>query len=167
MREHQVFGGRLTITLLQPATGRIVLERRVNNLVTLDGRTLLAEMLTGATDMVEMKLAVGGPPNPVPADYQTRPPALEDTGLQNKLLAVPVIAGAPARQFESPGEVRVFTELSGTLQADLGGDKLVITEAGIQITKLDNTEILYNRVVFAPISKEPDMQMTLTWEVIF
>lgn len=168
MRETQSPGGRLTITVRDPATGAIVLTRRVQNLVTLAGRALLADLLTGAVaGFAKIELVVGGPPNPADHAFTPRPPALGDTALENLLVAVPVTTGQPTEQSDEGGNPRMFTTVSGTLEAVAGGDQLVLTEAGIQITKIDDSKILYNRVVFQRITKEANLQMTLTWEVIF
>ncbi len=167
MREYQTPGGRLLITIRDPVTGAIVLERCIQNLVTLTGRRLLAEMLAGAAGVAQMHLLVGGPPSPADSGYQTRPAALGDTALQNPLRSVPVVTSSPVQREESPGQTRVFMQLSGTLEAEVGSPPLVMTEAGISITKVDGTSVLYNRVVFDRITKQAEMQMTLTWEVIF
>jgi hypothetical protein len=168
MREAQSPGGRLTITVRDPATGAIVLTRRVRNLVTLAGRALLADLLTGAVaGFAKIELVVGGPPDPADLAYASQPPALDDTALENELVAVPVTTGTPTQQDDEQGNPRMVTQVSGTLEAVAGGDKLVLTEAGIKITKIDDTKILYNRVVFDRITKESNLQMTLTWEVIF
>jgi hypothetical protein len=139
----------------------------VQNLVTLAGRALLADLLTGVVSgFAAIDLVVGGPPDPSNLAFTARPPALDDTALENLLVAVPVTTGTTA-VVEENGDRRQVTPISGTLEAVAGGDKLVLTEAGIQITKIDDTKILYNRVVFDRITKEANLQMTLTWEVIF
>ena len=163
MREPNNPGGRLLITLRDPVTRRVVLERRVKNLVTLAGRTLLAELLIGAVaGIAEIELVVGGPPDD---DTSTPPPALTDTTLERQLKAVPVTAEPIPPQ---PGDQRMVTRISGTLEAVIGDDTLIMTEAGIKFTKIDdNEEVLYNRVTFDRITKEPNLEMTLTWEVIF
>ncbi|HWN67856.1 MAG TPA: hypothetical protein VNM90_09455 [Haliangium sp.] len=168
MREAHSPGGRLIITVRDPATGAIVLTRRVRNLVTLAGRALLADLLTGViAGFAKIELVVGGPPDPSNLAFTPRPPDLDDTALENLLVAVPVTTGPTAEQTDEDGDPRMVTPVSGTLEAVAGGDKLVLTEAGIQITKIDDTKILYNRVVFGRITKEANLQMTLTWEVIF
>lgn len=168
MREYQTPQGRLLITLHDPATGAVIFEQRVSNLVTLAGRKLLAEMLTGAVAGFDRaEIVVGGPPDPDDASYVTPAAALENTALHHELRALPASLGEPFQLDDSAGQPRMVTRVSGTLDAQLDGTRLAMTEAGIQITKLSGTKILYNRVVFARITKEPDMQMTLTWEVIF
>ena len=163
MRESFAPGGRLRVILRDPPTGKVLLERRFDNLVTSDGRTLLAEMLTGASAFKGMQLAVGGPASP---GAPTPEPALSDIDLHNQLVAVEVEIGATSEQ-EVDGQTRIVTAISGTLPAEPGGDDLAMTEAGIKVTKLDDSEVLYNRVVFPTITKQASVQMTLTWEVVF
>lgn len=169
MREYQTPDGILTIIIRDPSTGAVVLERRVKNLVTLAGRTLLAELLIGTVDGFDsIALAVGGPS--ADPGYQQQPVTLEDTALQNQLESVAVSFGVPTPMQDKATEgqpLRVFTQISGTLEADDNGESLAMNEAGIIITKRDGTEVLYNRVTFEPITKAPGMQMTLIWEVIF
>jgi hypothetical protein len=168
MREHLNIGGRLTMRLRDPATGAMVLERRVDNLVTLAGRALLAELLTGAVGFAQMELAVGGPPDPADHGYQTPEARLTDVALAHELQVVPVATEPAQQQLDGDGAPqRMVAQISGTLDAELGGEKLVMTEAGIKITRQDSNVVLYNRVVFDRITKEPNLQMTLTWEVMF
>ncbi len=171
MREPNSPQGRLLITLRDPSTDRIVATRRVDNLVTLAGRTLLSAMLTGAiSGFATMELVVGGPSDPDdPGDGGANPPppALGDVALYNQLQAIPVVVDKTESRDDGSGNERIFTLISGTLEAVAGGDKLAMTEAGIQITKLDNATVLYNRVTFDRITKEANLEMTLTWEVIF
>jgi hypothetical protein len=155
------------IKLHDPTTGEVVLERCIENLVTLSGRALLAELLTGAVSgFAKMELAVGGPPASDP-DKVPPPPAPTDTALDNELRAVTVTIGPTTQKTDANGNPRMVTPIAGTLEAVLGGDKLVMTEAGIKITKFDDSQHLYNRVTFGSMTKEPNLEMTLTWEVIF
>jgi hypothetical protein len=176
MREHQTPAGRLTITLRDPATGAIVLERRVPNLVTLAGRRFLSDLLTGAVAGFDrMEMVVSGPESP---GGETPPAELEDVALHHaaRQRVVPTSADAPgelAEEVETPDgpvtQQRIATRIHGTLEAEPGGaEDLLMTEAGIRITLLNGTDtVLYNRVVFGQITKQPNLQMTLTWEVIF
>lgn len=167
MREAQSPGGRLTITVRDPVTGAIVLTRRVQNLVTLAGRALLADLLTGAVSgFTKIELVVGGWEDPSGIPFTPKSPHLDDTVLDHEIVNVSV-STEPTAVVEENGDRRQVTPISGTLEAVAGGVKRVLVEAGIQITKNDETKVLYNRVVFDRITKEANLQMTLTWEVIF
>src|SRR5690606_35885722 len=82
MREVHSPTGRLHVLSLDPASGRVVVDRWIDNLVTTAGRELLAQLLTGLVPgIVQVELAVGGPavgqrpPDPCP------PAAASDTNL--------------------------------------------------------------------------------------
>lgn len=164
MHEHHTLGGRLTICLRDPQSGQVVLERTVDNVVTLAGRQLLAQFLSGAVrGYDQIQLVVGGP-----AAGDPPAPSTSDTKLSapDMPLAVPAMPGAIVQR-DIDGSPRVSVPVSGTLEVELGGPTRRLTEAGIQVTLPGGTSVLYNRVVFAEINKAPSLQMTLTWEVLF
>ncbi len=165
MRESANPAGRLTIRLVDPRTGKVVLVRRANNLVTLAGRQLLADLYRGIVDArppVVLQIAVGGQAGVEPA-----PAALADTALQNPQLEVDAVVESSQAQ-DVDGGPRVVTTLTATLEAVPGGSDLTLTEAGVQfVLEVGQPPVLYNRVIFGPIVKNADLQMTLSWEVIF
>lgn len=180
MREVHTPTGRLHVVSLDPVSGRVVIDRWIDNLVTTAGRELLAELLTGLVPgIVQVELAVGGPaegeapPEPYP------PAAASDTNLHLPLRRV-------ATEFEVVGVVpnstppRFAMSISAVIPAEIGGETLVLREAGLIMVKggdessppaqpgeLASNEVLYNRVVFDTITKDPELQMTLSWEVSF
>lgn len=173
MREIHSPTGRLHVILSHPESGQVVVDRWVDNLVTTAGRELLAQLITGVIPgIAKIDLAVGGrvngevPPDPYP------PASPSDLALH-----------LPLRRFPTESEIagivpnsdppRLATAISAVMPAEIGGEVLVLREAGLVMTKgggdegaVEN-EVLYNRVVFATITKDPELQMTLTWEVIF
>lgn len=164
MRETSSPTGRLTLRLVDPRSGKVTLEQRVNNLVTLAGRQLLANLLRGSTDVrppTPIQIVVGGSLGVTPPA-----PALADTALHAQVLAIDAEI-EPWQQQDVEGTLRIVTVLTGTLAADPGGDDLTLTEAGVQLTPEGSAPVLYNRVVFLPITKTAGLQMTLAWEVIF
>jgi hypothetical protein len=163
MRQELSPTGRLHLVLRDPRTRTVVIERWVPNLVTTAGRTLLADLLTGTVQgIAHIKLAVGSGSNPAaPADTELNQ---ELRRVDTEFEATHVTEGDPPRS---------VTAVSAVLDAELGGQALELREAGLVMTLLapgegqPESEILYNRVVFPIITKEPELQMTLTWEVIF
>lgn len=171
MRQDLKPTGRLHIVMRDPRTDAIVEDRWVPNLVTTAGRNLLSDLLTGAAQgIANIQLAIGGPADP---NDPTDPPAPApgDTALDNELRRVDTELGASAASSDDPP--RSVTPISAVLEAEVGGEALVLREAGLIMTRLATGEggseidILYNRVVFPTITKQPELQMTLTWEVIF
>ncbi len=179
MREVQTPTGRLHLVLSDPHTGKIVEDRWVNNLVTSKGRELLGQLLTGIAPGIErVQLVVGGylegevQPNPYP------PAAPGDVGLHNQLRRVDTVfestAFLPATETEPP---RFVVAISAVMPAKADDDKLLLREAGLVMAKeseqpepaendpLAAHEVLYNRVVFDTVTKDPQLQVSLTWEI--
>ena len=178
MRESFNPQGRLTMTLADPQTGRVVLRRSARNLVTLAGRQLLSNLFSGTIsgfDAVEVVVGNGGIVGA--AAGEATAPAVADVALAHdddggaEPAPAPIVAeiGTPtSRDFD--GTERMVTPVLATLEANPGGDPLYLREAGIQFTlpaEGGSTTTLYNRVVFGLITKDPNLQLTLSWEIIF
>ncbi|MFV8750435.1 hypothetical protein ACNOYE_07775 [Nannocystaceae bacterium ST9] len=167
------------MVLSHPETGQLVVDRWIDNLVTTAGRQLLAQLVTGvAPGIIQVDLAVGGPAQGQPAPNPYPPPSPTDVALHLPKRRV-------ATEFEAMGVVensnppRFAMAISAVIPAEIGGDALILREAGLIMAKggeeaseppagaLASNEVLYNRVVFDTITKDPELQMTLTWEVIF
>ena len=142
-----------------------------------------AELLTGITAQItKVELAVGGSRDPAqpgdpdpPFDYP-EPAKPDNTALYSELFrvdtefgAIGTVAGA------QPGDPpRASVRINATLAPEIGGPVVTLREAGLIMTKLEPGEgggevvALYNHVVFGgPITKNPELQMTLSWEVMF
>jgi hypothetical protein len=169
MRETSNPTGRLHI-LVRDSEGRVVERRTVENLVTTAGRTLLARLLAGRGRVVRIDLEVGGATDLADADQAMAPPSPADVALARRLSAVAAAVGVMR---ERPGTgtepTRWVTEISATLPA--GGDPMFLREAGLRVFTSGDEDgeasVLYNRVVFERISKQPSLEMSLTWEVVF
>jgi hypothetical protein len=156
--DHQSISGVLHITL-HDEHGRVVAERHVHNLITRDGKVMLAGLFTGKVDAgVSLAIAVGS---------DDKDPAETDSALgkQEDAAAAKVVAITP---FEAEGRWRVRAVVSATLNA-VPGDLTVkqLKEAGIQIlSKAPNVPpVLFNHVTFPVISKGGNVEMTLSWEI--
>ncbi len=166
MRETQSPNGRLHIVLHDPHTGRVHVDRWVDNLVTVGGRDLLGRLLGGSEQVVEVRLIVGGPKTP---EDVTPAPAFTDTALTNPLRDVLATPGQPTERTEG-SERRSVCNVHGTLP--VGGDTMTLREAGLSMKVKSvhggqDRSVLYNRVVFETITKQPNLAMTLTWELMF
>lgn len=162
MRQDLSPTGRLHVVLHDPHTDIVVVERWIPNLVTTAGRTLLADLLTGTAQIATIALAVGD---------GDQAPAPDNTALQHELHRFDTELEATLVR-DVNGEPRSVTSVTAVLPAQPGGATLTLREAGLTMTRLatggePERQILYNRVVFKTITKEPTLQMTLTWEVIF
>lgn len=153
MRESHALAGILTITL-RDAAGRVVDERKADNLITNAGRELLGRLWTGGVqlDASSMAIAIG---------TGDAPEKVEDTALAARVAAAAASAAAP---------VADGAQMKVTVTATHKGAGLAETqkvcEAGIELTAAGGT-VLYNRVTFPPINRTPNLDMTLSWEVLF
>lgn len=164
MREAFSPTGRLTIRLVDPRSGKVTLEQRAQNLVTLAGRRVLADLFRGLTDVrppAPVRIIVGGAEGVIPTA-----PTLDDTALQHSHTILDATFETSQAQ-SVDGTTRIVTILTATLEADPVGSDLTLTEAGVQLNPDGSSPVLYNRVVFGPITKPAELQMTLSWEVIF
>ncbi len=149
LKEQHGIKGRLTI-LLRNKDGKVVEERRVNNIITNAGKNLVANYFTGGIQAVpELYIAVGN----------------KDT----KADPTDIVLGDFLEEAEANTEVDEGTAtVTATLPAKGGeGENQELREAGILIHVQGQEPVLYNRVTFPVVNKSGNMEMTLTWEVIF
>jgi len=171
MREEFNPQGRLTLTLRDPCTGRVVDRRVADNLVTLAGRQLLSGLFSGTItvlDAVEVVVGDGGIPGAGPGTPVA--PALDDEELRHsgeEPLAATAEIGDPFSRGEGSA-MRMVTPVLATFEANPGSPPLYLREAGIRFTlPAPDEPVLYNRVTFGLITKDPNLQLSLSWEVIF
>ncbi|HSC80038.1 MAG TPA: hypothetical protein VLC08_06775, partial [Chitinolyticbacter sp.] len=140
--------------------GSIVEERRVNNLITTAGRRVLAQLMTGGVSPGLMQIAVGsGDKDVTPGDEKLN---WQLDVADAKVPSVDTIAAE-----DDNGLPRVRALVQATLPARVGGEVQELKEAGILITPTNQLPVLYNRVTFPPINRSGNLELTLTWEVIF
>ena len=149
MHDIQTMAGVLTLTLHDPS-GRVVARREVHNLVTNDGRALVAELFAGKrVGALRTRLVVG---------TGATPPSPEDTKLVAEVDGVDV----------SESHIRVVGPLVALTECLPARDQVqALREAGIALAIGVDPVVLYNRVVFEVVNKAPNMQMTLSWNVDF
>lgn len=156
--DHQSISGVLHITL-RDQHGAVVEERRVRNLITRDGKLLLAGLFTGKVDAgVSLAIAVGS---------SAVAPAETDTALGAHVDAAPAMV-VEIKAFESDNGWRVRAVVSATLKATPGDVSVKqLQEAGIQVLSKaqGSPPVLFNHVTFPVISKGGNVEMTLSWEI--
>jgi hypothetical protein len=148
--------GRLTL-VLRDEQGREVDRRVVDNLITHEGRSMVAHFFTGIIQTApRLFIAVGrGRKGP---EGKTAPPAPTNTELEDFV----------ARATASVTVRDTVATVSATIPAVGNGETQALEEAGIQIeVSVRPRPVLYNRVVFPVVNKSPNMEMTLSWEVSF
>jgi hypothetical protein len=131
--------------------------RRVDNLIMIAGRQFLAQRFTGeAVGKPELAIVVGI------GESKEQP---EDRALEHQVDRVEATI-LPVSIDNGEGESRVTAAVTATLPATTDGTEQPLHEAGILI-RLGQKEVLYNRVTFPVVTRDGNLDLTLTWEVTF
>ncbi len=142
-------------------SGQIIQRQRVKNRIVSSGRNLVAEMFSGQF--------AGPPPTPVThmaVGTGTNAAADGDTALQAQRGARKTITSTQVSQFNDAGVNRVRVSLQTVFDFNEANDPAIpLTEAGIFTA--DTGGVMYNRVVFEPVTKTNAFKLTLLWDVIF
>jgi hypothetical protein len=147
--------GRLTLRLENRA-GELVQEIAANNDIVLTGRELVAHLFANIKVDPISHIAVG-------TDGTGAVAPKTDVKLAAEFFRK-AINPIDATQISATGD-RVHVMVT----AELGLDEAnaVLTEAAIFNHKDLNTGIMYNRVIFPPVTKTKDFKLTLVWEIMF
>lgn len=156
---------RATLTVELRDVGGAVLEtRRAHNTVLRGGGQLIADLFTGGGGPIT-HMAVG-----TSDDDPTSVTVTElgnDDGTGQPGISGDTAATLPAEAFaievDEPRN-RVLVRVRGTLNdtAAVG----ILREAAL-VSRQDGDDLLYNRVVFPPVTKGADHDLTLFWEIEF
>jgi hypothetical protein len=151
LTENNGLSGRLRI-VVRDGQGRVVDERRVDNLITDAGRQLLARLFAGQAQANELRIAAGTNGEAQGADQAT----------------ITVVADARASvAIDDPvRDGRALARVVATLPASGDPNPQAIAEAGIVIV-LPDRRVVYNRVTFPVVNRAGNLEMTFTWEVSF
>ncbi|WP_428264580.1 hypothetical protein [Haliangium sp.] len=166
--------GRVTVELRGP-DGRLVTRRRANNTVMRTGAELLGDLLRGDAGAID-GFAVG-------LDGEPSAPPYESTGLTTTTpggdpLLENAVAPIATDQFEVEtlaAEFLVRVRVRGVLAAgqavspDPDENTVFLGEAALGVLSEDQASLarIYNRVVFEPIPKSRDHELSLYWELDF
>lgn len=154
---------RLHLRLTAP-DGTVVDERHAHNTVMASGAQLIADLFAGTGSAIT-HMGVGtndGGPDDVNVAALTNDANGDDAALVGE-----TVGAIPAASFVAtvvPERRVVQVRVRGTLPADAAIGR--IREAGLVSQGATGT-VLYNRVVFAPVDKRDDHELTLFWEVDF
>lgn len=147
--------GRLT--LLVHEHGRLTASRQVNNAVLRGGANLIAKLFTGVPDTA--------PVNNVRVGFAREAGSVELTALTPPDIAVdPAALRSPvaAKDFtivsDQPNSIRVMVNALFKPTVELTD----VSEAG-----LFSGDVLYNQVVFEPVTLRPGQDVTFFWEIDF
>ena len=145
--------------------GHIVATRKNGNAVMRSGGELIARLFAGQGAPIT-HMGVGTSDAREPDNFSTAN-LTNDTNDPDTALSGPTEVPLAAEVFQIiPDEVKrvIKVRVRGTLPdaAAVG----VIREAGL-LSIDGNDKTLYNRVTFAPVTKEDDHELTMFWEVSF
>lgn len=157
---------RATLQLdLRDAAGRLVSRRRAHNAVMRQGAVLVASAFTGQAGGIT-HMGVGT------SDAESD--SVTVTALTNAAEGgAPALTGAtevqlPGGTFGAPLVDEVRRVVKVRFHATLPDAAAVgtVREAGL-LSRGTGDPVLYNRVIFAPVQKSDDHELTLFWEVAF
>jgi hypothetical protein len=151
--------GRLTLQLADRGGG-IVARRVYHNRIVRTGRLLVAQMFGGSPDSevlpVISHIAVGTGATPTSDDQA----ALVSERPPRKPLAAPTYTDL------AEGDVqRIRVGLTASFDFGEANGPEALTEAGLFNAEAGG--VMYNRVVFDPVTKTDAFKLTLLWEVVF
>lgn len=155
--EIQPLSGRLTIALYR-LDGQLLQRVTEPNLITKAGKALIAQLFIGSVEgKADLRIAVGDSNNTVNID---------DTELGRQLDESPA-AVSVIDTVTVEGVQRASVKLIANFPALPAGKTQVLREAGVVMRFSNQPQVLYNHVNFAEITRTDNVQMTLTWEVLF
>jgi hypothetical protein len=156
--ERPALDGRVDIVLREP-DGAVHDRRLAPNLITTAGRTLLAGLLSGTAQVQPTDISIG-------IGTADTPPTPDDTALGQQVDAAPARIDNPQVK-TIDGSQAVAATVRVTFPPLTDGTAQEIREAGILIARPGAPPVLYNRAVFAVISRSAALELTLSWEVLF
>lgn len=163
MEERINMRGQLTL-LWRDRQGRVIHQQRYQNRIVTSGRRMVATLFAGTTSNEELPTRISH----IAIGTGSNPPSDNDLALQNEIVRKPIDNIAFSELVEGEGEARVQriqVGLRAVLERSEANSAEPLREAGIFNAEAGGT--LYNRVVFAPVTKTDNFELTLLWDVIF
>ena len=151
MKEGHSIKGRLRLILRDIESKRVIEERTARNAVMTGGSMLLANLFCGESTHPVSCVGVGlSSDNPEDRNLEGLVDPFNDLAIISNIDVIPDSAKHSAKV---------------TFEATFGADKAVgkLEETGI----FNGEGVLYNRVIFDPINKAENHELTLIWEITF
>lgn len=145
--------GHLTIQI-RDAQGNLVDSVSANNSIVTSGRDLVARLFVSDAPAHPSHVAIG-------TGTTTTLPSM--TALAGEFFRKPINAINEVQDIVQTIDNKIKVTISCELDANEGNG--AITEAGIFNAGAGGA--MYNRVVFPPVNKTSDFQLTLIWEITF
>jgi hypothetical protein len=155
--------GALTLQLTD-REGALVQQAHYQNRIVTSGRSLVAHLFAGVSG--------GVPPSQVThmaVGTDATPPTDADTALiaeRAPRKAISEVDYSEISEGTGPNEVRrVRARLTAVFDFGDANGAAPLREAGIFTADTDG--VLYNRVVFEPVTKTDAFKLTLLWDIVF
>ena len=163
LRENNEMRGALTMQVTD-RQGLLVCEMRQKNRIVTSGRSLVAQLFAG--------VAGGVPPSPVThmgVGTNAAAPSDGDGALKAERAprrAISSVDYSEISEGAGPDEVkRVRARLTAVFGFGDANGAEPLREAGIFTA--ENGGVMYNRVVFEPVTKTDAFKLTLLWDIVF
>ena len=163
MEEQLEMRGALTVQLTD-RTGATVYQARYKNRIVTSGRTLVAQMFAGVPG--------GVPPSGVThmaVGTDATPPTDADSALKAERpprRAIGDVDYSEIGEGAAGSEVRrVRARLTAVFDFGDANGAAPLREAGIFTAEKEG--VMYNRVIFDPVTKTDAFKLTLLWDVVF
>ena len=163
MREQHAMQGTLMIQLTD-LSGQVVRQMSCQNRIVASGRNLVAQLFGGQSG--------GVPPGRVThmaVGTDNTPPIDADTTLKAERAPRKTIANVDYSEItEGEGNTlvkRVRARLTAVFDFNDANGAEALQEAGIFTA--DTAGVMYNRVVFDPVTKTSAFKLTLLWDIVF
>jgi len=159
MDEKQEMRGRLTLRVAD-GDGHTIYERPHKNRIVTSGRMLVAQLFgggdSGASPVQVTHMAIG---------TNGTAPADGDEALRAQRGGRKEIAEVGYEEFPEGGVTRVRARLTAEFDFDEANGNDPLREAGIFNAAEDG--VMYNRVIFDPVTKTDAFKLTLMWDIVF
>ena len=149
--------GRMTLTVR--ARGALVCERRAGNMVLRSGAGVIAALASG--------LAGAGPIDTIGIGFAREPGGAEMAALTppDAALAIPAAA---LRTALSTNSFRIISDRPGAVRLEIAAVFKPSQEiAGVTEAALLAGEVLYNQVIFEPVTLAVGQDVTFFWQIDF
>jgi|GEM_PF-360041 len=170
-----VIAGRLHLVVYDSHRQRVC-QRRACNTVMRSGAELIAALFSGelATPINSIGVGIDNTPSSPPYEATTLTTTFPDGTPALERAAVALEPGAltaavVANEFKVRVSVRAVIPATHALSTNPADPRVLISEAALGVLAEDGNSLaqLYNRVVFEPIPKTDDHEITLYWEIDF